>query len=480
MFTIKSNRPENPQDRVWNSDVGLKRQLGLFDSVMIVIGIVIGSGIFITTGIIAQSIPSPLLILLAWTIGGLLSLAGALTYAELGAAMPQAGGQYVYLREAYGSLTGFLFGWTMFLVYQTGVIAALAVAFSEYFGYFFPSLSTSNVILTATVPFMGHILNYSLSMGQILGVGLIILLSFFNFVGLALGSFIQNTVTLIKIGTLITLVGLGFLIGKGTNIEFTYVPAGLSLTNLVMGFGVAMIAIIWTYDGWNNLNFVAEEIRNPKRNIPLSLVFGVLAITLLYIACNYIYLYALPMPQIVGVIRIAEEASTALFGGMTASLVAVAVVISTFGALNGSILAGPRVYYAMAKDKLFFKRVAQVHPRFRTPGFSILFQTIWASLLTLSGNLEQLFTYVTFVTILFYVGAAASVFTLRKKFPSLPRPYKTWGYPVMPLIFIIALTGLLVNTLLTKPVESIAGLVILLIGIPVYFYWRRQEKPSTP
>lgn len=457
-------------------EISLERKLGLFDSTMIAIGIVIGSGIFLTTGIMAKSIPSPGLILLAWTVGGLLSLAGALAYAELGAAMPEAGGQYVYLREAYGPMSSFLFGWTMFLVYMTGSIAALAVAFAEYFGYFFPNLSTTKYIYSTTITIFNHSFPYSLSMGQIVALVVIILLSFFNFIGLVLGSIIQNIFTILKIGALVAIVVLGFIIGKGGNIEFSFAPAGFNLSNLIIGFGVAMIAVIWTYDGWNNLNFAAGEIKNPKRNLPLSLIFGVLGVTAIYVVVNYIYFYALPIDEITGVIRIAEKATTALFGGIAASLISAVVVISTFGALNGVILTGPRVYYAMAKDSLFFKRAANVHPRFRTPGFSIFIQAVWACLLTISGSYEQLFTYVTFVAIIFYIAAVASVFTLRKKRPDLPRPYKTWGYPVVPILFIAVLFGLLINTIVNKPVESVAGLGIVVIGLPVFYYLRRKYK----
>lgn len=456
-------------------EVELERKLGLFDSTMIVIGIVIGSGIFLTTGIMAKSIPSPLLILIAWTIGGLLSLAGALAYAELGAAMPQAGGQYIYLREAYGPLSGFLFGWMMFLVYQTGSIAALAVAFAEYFGYFFPNLATTKIIFSTTITLFSHSFRYSFSMGQIIALLLIIFLSLSNFVGLVLGSLIQNISTILKIGALVALVGFGLILGKGGNIEYCIAPAGFSLPKLLMGFGVAMIAVIWTYDGWNNINFAAGEIKNPKRNLPLSLIFGTLAVTVLYVAINYVYLYALPINQIIGVVRVAEKAATTLFGGISASLISAAVVISTFGALNGTILTGPRVYYAMAKDNLFFKRVAHVHTRFRTPGFSIFIQAAWACLLTLSGTYEQIFTYVTFAAIIFYIAATAAVFSLRKKYPNMPRPYKTWGYPVVPIIFIAALLLLLVNTLANKPVESLAGMGIVALGIPAYYYWRGKK-----
>lgn len=458
---------------------GLIRQLGLFDSTMIMVGIVIGSGIFLTTGIIAKSIPSATLILIAFFVGGLLTLAGALTYAELGAAMPEAGGQYVYLREAYGPLAGFLFGWILFLVYMTGGIASLALAFAEYFGYFFPSLSTTRIIFSTVITGFKHSFHYSLSMGQLVGVAVIFFLSLFNYIGVGFGKIIQNIFTVLKIGAILAIIILGFTIGKGAAIDFSVNPTNLNIGQLIVGFGVALVAVSWAFDGWNNINFVAGEIKNPKRNLPLTLIIGTLGITFLYILTNYIYLYALPINEMRGVVRIAEKATTFLFGGTTASFISAAVIVSTFGSLNGSILAGPRVYYAMAKDNLFFKRVARVHPRFHTPGFAILIQAIWASILTLSGTFEQIFTFAMFVAIIFWVAAAASVFTLRKKFPHLPRPYKTWGYPIVPIAFIIASLGILLNTLIKKPVESLAGLGLTAIGIPVYFYWRRKNKNST-
>jgi len=441
---------------------------------MIVIGIVIGAGIFLTTGIIAKSIPSPPLILLAFVFGGILSLAGALAYAELGAATPDAGGQYVYIRKAFGSLPGFLFGWVMFLVYMTGAIAACAVAFAEYFGYFFPSLGTDKFIYSMTVSLFGASVPYSLSMGQIVGIVIIIVLSLCNFIGLVFGSIIQNIFTVLKIGALAALVGLGFLIGKGEHIEFSFGGFGTGRSSLLMGFGVAMIAVIWTYGGWNCLSFTAGEIKNPKRNLPLSLIYGVMGVAVIYVVVNYIYLYALPIDEMIGVVRVAEKAATALFGGTGAALISAAVMISTFGAINATVLTGARVYYAMAKDNLFFKRVGNVHPRFRTPGFSIFIQCVWSCILTLSGSFEQIITYVTFVLIMFYIAAVASLFTLRKKYPDLPRPYKTWGYPVVPFLYIIALLGLLVNTLVNKPAEALFGLGIVAIGVPVYFYWKRK------
>lgn len=443
---------------------------------MVMVGIVIGSGIFLTTGIMAKSIPSGGLILLAWLVGGLLTLAGALTYAELGAAMPEAGGQYVYLREAYGPMAGFLFGWILFLVYMTGGIAALALAFAEYIGYFFPYLGTNHIIVTLDIPLLKGSLHYSLSAGQMIGVSVIILLSIVNFIGVGLGKSIQNVFTVIKIGTIAAIIILGFAIGKGTPPELAMDPAGMSFGSIIIGFGVALVAVAWAFDGWNNVNFVAGEIKNPRRNLPLALILGTLGITFLYVLVNYIYLYALPLKETIGVVRIAEKATGALFGSSTGTLISALVIVSVFGSLNGSILVGPRVYFAMAKDGLFFQKVAHVHPRFRTPGFSILIQAVWASLLTLLGTFEQILTFAMFIAIAFWIAATAAVFTLRKKRPDLPRPYKTWGYPVVPAIFIIASTGILLNTLIEKPVEALAGILLTALGIPAYFYWKQHLK----
>ena len=455
--------------------VGLVRQLGLFDSTMIMVGIIIGSGIFLTTGIMAKSIPSAGLILLAWIFGGLLTLAGALTYAELGAAMPEAGGQYVYLREAYGPLPGFLFGWMSFFVYMSGGIAALSVAFAEFFGYFFPQLSIENTVFSTKINLFNSTLPYTLSAGQLVAVAAVVLLSALNYIGLGPGKTIQNILTVAKIGALVAIVVLGFAIGQGQFFNFSFEVPGLSTGSLLIAFGVAMIAVFWSFDGWNNIVFTAGEIKNPQRNIPLALILGTLGVTVLYTLTNFVYLYALPIGEVVGVDRIAEKAASALFGGPMAALISGIVVVSTFSAANGSILVGPRIYYAMARDGLFFKRVAKVSPRFRTPGFAILVQAIWTCLLTLSGTFEQLLTFTMFVAIIFWIAAAASVFTLRKKYPDLPRPYKTWGYPVVPIVFILASSGILLNTLFEKPVESLAGIVITALGIPVYFVWNKNR-----
>jgi APA family basic amino acid/polyamine antiporter len=456
----------------------LQRQLGLFDSTMVMVGIVIGSGIFLTTGIMAKSIPSAGLILLAWTVGGLLTLAGALTYAELGAALPEAGGQYVYLREAYGPMVAFLFGWILFLVYMTGGIAALALAFAEYFGNFVPGLSTDNVIFNETFKIFSTPIRFSLSAGQFVGVAVILLLSLFNYFGVAFGKLIQNIFTVLKIGIVGAIIFLGFVLGRGSTPNLALNPGGWGFSQMIVGFGVSLVAVTWAFDGWNNVNFVAGEIKNPRRNLPLALILGTLGVTVLYVLTNYIYLFALPINEITGVVKIAEKATSALFGGSTGILISAVILVSIFGSINGSILAGPRVYYAMAKDKLFFRKVSEVHPRFKTPGFAILVQCIWASLLTLAGTFEQIFTFAMFIAIVFWIGAAASVFTLRKKFPNLPRPYKTWGYPVIPALFILASGGILFNTLLEKPVEALAGILFTALGIPVYLYWKRKKGAS--
>lgn len=452
----------------------LTRQLGLFDSTMVMVGIVIGSGIFLTTGIMAKTLPSAGWILLAWITGGLLTMAGALTYAELGAALPHAGGQYVYLREAYGPMAGFLFGWILFLVYMTGGIAGLALAFAEYFGRLFPDLSVQSTVFATRIPLGGTGLPFSLSAGQLVGVAVIFILSGVNYVGVSFGKTVQNLLTTLKIGVILALIVLGLSVGKGTLPALRLWSPDWELGSLLIGFGVALVAVTWAFDGWNNVNFVAGEIKNPRRNLPRALILGTLMVTVLYVLTNLVYLFALPVSDMVGVVGIAEKATSALFGTSTGVLISTIVMVSVFGSLNGSILAGPRVYYAMARDGLFFRRAEHVHPRFRTPSFAVIIQAVWASLLTLAGTFEQIFTFAMFMAILFWIGAAAAVFTLRKKRPDLPRPYKTWGYPIVPMVFILASTGILLNTLLEKPVEALAGIGLTAVGIPVYFVWHKR------
>ena len=454
----------------------LVRQLGFFDASMVFAGIVIGSGIFVTTGLMAEAIPSASLILLAWLVGGLLTLAGALTFSELGAAMPRAGGPYVYLREAYGPMPAFLYGWVMFLVYNSGGIAGLTAAFSEYFGVVFPFASHETLLFSSQWTVFGKAIPVNLSAYHIVGIAVILFLSACNYIAVVLGKTIQNVFSTVKIGTLLIIIILGFTVGKGTPVDFSLNPSGLDSGSLLVGFGVALIAVSWAFDGWNNVNWVAGEIRNPQRNLPRALILSTLGITVLYLLANYLYLYALPIPEMAGVVRVAEKATGVLFGAPTGKLIAAAVVLSTFSAVNGSILAGARVYFAMARDGLFFESVGRVHPRFRTPGTAILIQAVWCCILILSGTFDQLITFTIFVSIMFWVAATASVFTLRKKRPDMPRPYKTRGYPFVPMLFILVSVGILLNTLFERPVESLAGIGLTLLGIPVYLHWKKRAR----
>lgn len=446
----------------------LVRQLSLFDAMMIMVGMVIGSGIFLSTGIIASSIPSPGLILAAWVVGGLLTLAGAFIYAELGAAMPEAGGQYVYINRAYGELAAFIFGWLFFLAYLTGGVASLALAFAAYLAYFFPVLSADNVF-----PGLGG--GIAVSIGQLIGIGAVLFLTLVNFLGVGLGKTVQNVLTVVKLGTIVAFVFLAITVGKTRPIDLTYVPQDMSLGQVVSGFLVALVAVSWAFDGWNNINFVAGEIIDPRRNLTRALILGTVIITAIYLAMNVVYLASMPVSEIAGVVRVAEVSATALLGSRTTAFVSGAVLISVLGALNATIMAGARVYYAMARDGLFFSRAARIHPRFRTPGFALFIQALWACVLILSGSLEQIVTYSIFVAIMFWIVAAASLFTLRKKLPDLPRPYRTWGYPVVPILFILASVGILLSTLLEKPMESLAGIGLAVAGVPAYYFWKRSR-----
>ena len=444
----------------------LERQLGLFDSSMMVIGIVIGSGIFMTTGLMAGAIPSVTLILITWALGGLQMLAGALTYAELGAAMPKAGGQYVYLREAYGPLPAFLFGWVAFIAYLTGTNAAIAVAVAEHLGSFYPSLSTHNSII--------GIGSYSISGGQIFALSLIVVLSLINYLGIVFGKWIQNIFTVLKIGSILLFALAGLLISTGNHLDFSLNPTNMSIGSILMGMGVALVAVNWTVGGWEYITFAAGEIKNPKNNLPLALIIGTIVILVLYFLINVAYLKVLPMGSLMGEIKVGETAARAIYGPGIAGAFSMVVIISMFGSLNGNILVGPRVSYAMAKDHLFFSRAADVHPKFHTPGNAIMIQGFWAAILTLSGTFEELITLVVFVNFMMWIAASSTVFVLRKKQPDLERPYKVWGYPYVPAFFIIFSMAIMVNTFFSAPEQSLLGLALTLLGVPVYFYWRKK------
>ncbi len=445
----------------------LVRGLGSWDATLLTIGSVIGTGIFITTADIARVLPSQGWILLVWVAGGLLTLAGALTYAELGALYPRAGGMYHFLKEAYGPLWGFLYGWACFLVIMSGGIAALAVAFGEYLGSFVPLFSTRNVLLS--VPVGGW--TWSVSGGQLAAAAAILVLTAVNWLGLREGAAVQNLLTVLKVGSIAVFAALGFLVEA---------PVGFSLTEpgppsgLLAAFGVGMIAALWTYDGWYGPTFSAGEMRDPARNLPRGLLWGTATIMALYILLNLVYFRALPLAEMAATPRIGETAAAALFGGGGARLVSAAVVVSTFGCLSATILYSSRIYLPMAQDGVFFRGLARVHPRHRTPDRSLWAQSLWAVVLTLSGTYEQLYTYVVFAAVLFHVGTGAAVFVLRRRRPELERPYRVWGYPWVPLLFVLASILLVGNSLLEKPVESLLGLGLVALGIPAYLSWRRR------
>jgi APA family basic amino acid/polyamine antiporter len=437
----------------------LPRVLGFWDIVGIVIGGVIGSGIFLVPADVARQVQFPLLVLAVWVIGGVLCFFGALSFAELGAAYPTAGGMYVYLREAYGSLIAFLFGWTLFLVIDSGAVATLAVAFSsKYLPYFFP---------------------ISPLMSKVIAVIFIVFLVGVNYVGVRWGAFLQNVLTIIKFGAIIAVCGTVFLFADGSTEHFVS-PAPTSFSwDLLAKMGVALVATFWAYKGWETATFSAGEYKNPGRNLPAGLFVSTLVVILLYIITNLAYLYAYPASFIAQSDRIASDAMDKAIGPIGASIIAFIILFSILGAANPTILCSPRVYFAMANDGLFFRKIAAVHSRFLTPHVSIVALGLWSIVLSVSGTFEQLFTYVIFGQWIFFGLTVAAVIILRKKRPDLPRPYRTWGYPVTPIVFILSAFLISVNSLIREFWNSFAGLAIILLGVPAYLYWNRKRAADS-
>lgn len=438
----------------------LPRVLGVWDVISIIVGGVIGSGIFIVPATVAGNVASPLLIMSVWIFGGLLCFFGALAFGELAAMFPQAGGMYIYLREAYGSLLSFLFGWTLFLVIDSGAIATLAVAFSsKYLPHFLPNLS-----FIAT---------------KLIAIGLVIFLAIVNYVGVRWGALLQNILTLIKFGAIVAICAIVFTLAKG-NIANWVKPAPAFSSDIISKFGLALVATLWAYKGWESSTFSSGEVKNPQRNLPLGLLAGTLIVIGIYLLANLAYLYAFPSEQMARSNRIAADVMNFAVGAWGASLISLIILFSITGAANQNLLCSPRVYFAMARDGLFFRKVAAVHPRFLTPHVSIIIMAIWSSILSLSGTFEQLFTYVVFGQWLFFGLTVGAVIVLRHKKPDLHRPYKTWGYPLTPVFFILASLYISINTLIKEFWNSFAGLAIISLGIPAYFFWhsRRRSKPE--
>jgi len=452
----------------------LLRKMNLFDATFLVIGGIVGSGIFMTTGFIAEYLPSPGLILIVWIVGGFVALSGALAFAELGAMYPKAGGQYIYLREAYGPLAGFLYGWGFFWVIECGGIATLAVGFGEYFGYFFPFLSTKTYLIKLSLAGF----DYSLSAGQLVAVASILILSAVNYLGIKSGIVVQNIFTLLRIVSIAALVLLGLILGKkagvmNVNQLFTQ-DAGFHFKL----FGLALIAVLWTYDGWYSVSCTAEEIKKPERNIPLALILGALSVTLIYLLMNLVYILALPVDKMKGVARIGELASTQLFGSTATFFISGTIMISIFGCLSASVLYGPRVYFAMAEDRSFFQSMKYIHPRYHVPTKAIAWQAVWSSLLCLSGTYQDLFEYVVFALVIFFAATGFAVIVLRVKRPEAKRPYRAWGYPLLPLLFVLINLAVFFNTIWAQPLQSLMGLIILIIGIPAFLYWKAKARKA--
>ena len=478
-----------------------KREMSLFDAMMIVMGAMIGSGIFIVSADIARTVGSPGLLLLVWLITGVLTIIGALSYGELAGMMPHAGGLYVYLREAYGPLIGFLYGWTTFLVIQTGTIAAVGVAFAKFTGLIIPWFSEKHVLT--------QVLGLKITAAQVLAIASIIVLTYLNMRGVRTGKTIQGVFTVTKTVALSGLILLGFIVGANAvavkanlaafwKASWTHMAAGQvvsvePLTGLMIlaAIGAAMVGSLFASDEWYTVTYIAGEVKNPRKNIPRSLVLGAGIVILLYFLANVAYVVVLPVhgsPGAADVIgrgiqfaqsdRVGTAAAEMIFGGPAAIIMAVLIMISTFGCNNGLILSGARVYYAMAKDGLFFKSTGTLNRR-SVPGTALVVQCVWASLLCLSGTYSDLLDYVVFAVLIFFVLVVSGIFILRKKHPDWERPYKAWGYPVVPALYVLVAAAIAVDLLIFKAKYTVPGLLIVLLGIPVYLVRRRFARPST-
>lgn len=452
----------------------LVRGLGLFDATMLIVGSVIGSGIFVAPSIMAGYTQSPGLLLGLWILGGMLTMFGALAYGELAAAMPRAGGQYVFLSRAFSPLWGFLYGWTLLFAINTGFIAAVSVAFAKYLGVFFPSVGEGTILFVlGGRPF---------SSAQAVALVVIVSLTWINITGLRTGARVQNLFTVAKVAAVAALVILALGLGKGSAANFSS-PAGLLVLGpegvklgLFAAMAVAMSKALFAYDAWNSVTFAAEEMREPERDLVRSLLYGTLGITLVYCAAVAVYIYMVPVGEMAGIKdnRIAAEAAQRIMGTPGVAFIAIAILISAFGCVNGLVLAGARVVYAMARDGLFFPSGAAIHPVYRTPSRALVIQGVVAGLLTLTGTYSDLLTLTAFSSLLFNTLTVVGLFVLRRREPDLPRPYHAWGYPVLPSLYVVVSLFFLFFILKGDPRNSGLGLLLTALGLPAYLYWRRR------
>ena len=431
----------------------LKRVLSLLDATMINAGGIIGSGIFMVPATVAMFTGSASLFFMVWIAGGIVSLFGALSVAELGAAMPRAGGQYVYLSEAYGPVWGYLYGWSAVAVINTASIAAVGVAFSEYLRFFFPITDVSI---------------------KGIAVATIVLLTIINILDVKSGARFQNLFTISKLGAIFVIIILGLVMEGGSNQNLSPFFSDQSFTELVGPLGLAMVSVLWTFDGWIFITYVAGEVKNPGRNIPLSLIFCMLIVVTIYLLLNYVLIYTLGFTGMNGSDLVVSDAASVFLGNKGAAIVTLIILISLIGANNGFVLTSARINYAMAKDKLFFYQASQIHPRFKSPSNALIIQCVWASLLTFTGTFNQLITYIIFASWIFYGMSAGAVIILRNKKPDMERPYKTPVYPWIPIIFILFAIFLTINTIIEAPRDAAIGAGIILAGLPMYYYWKNN------
>ena len=448
----------------------LQRVLGLSSAIAIVIGTVIGSGVFLVPSTMIRYLGSVSELFLVWIVAGVLSLFGALTYAELAAALPEAGGEYVYLSAAYGPFWGYLYGWTQFWVAKSGSIATLAAGFYTYLTVFYPALGAPVLVTPFHIGPGGSLLE--IHYGQLVAIAVILILAAVNYLGVRSGGNLQIVVTAVKMLLIAAVVSIGITSGKG---DFSHFRDHIPSLGGIAGFFAAMVSALWAYDGWNNVSMISSEIRDPQRNLPRSLIGGTAAVILTYLLINISYFYVLNAREVSDSRRVAADMMIRLYGSPAGSAVTVAVLISIFAALNGSILSGSRVPYAMARDGLFFRSAATVSPRYHSPGNSIILLCLWSCVVVLSGWFDDLYNFVIFGSWILYLLTALSVIVLRKKQPNLSRPYRVIGYPFVPMVFVLVAGLLLVSTLQTRPRESLMGLVLMALSVPFYFFWRKQN-----
>jgi basic amino acid/polyamine antiporter, APA family len=467
----------------------LVRGLSLLDSVLLLISGIIGSSIFLTAKDIAGPLPNPVLFFLVWILGAAISLCACVAFAEIGSMFPDSGGQYIYLREAYGDLVAFLYGWMLFAVANGGTIAALSVASAAYMGNILPIMSQQHVLANVGLPYPilanGHLARaiFTITFTRAHAVGLVLIasLTYVNVCGLRWGALLQNFSTWTKYVAMSGFVVLGFAIGKGHWSNFSAqttggLSMGLNFWQLTSALGVGLIAVFWAYDGWVYVTWVAGEVKDPRRNVPLAMVLGVLAVGVIYLAMNATYVYALPLNEIAKYETIAHAAAAQLFSPTAAGWLSAMIAISCFSAAAACTLSGSRVYLAMAQDGVFFRRMAVIHPRWRTPAFSLIGQGIWAAILTVSGRYDQLYTYVIFGMVLSYTMTVIGLFILRRKRPDIARPYRCTGYPWLPAIYVLVGVAWTLNTIIERPTEALWGATIVAAGIPGYLFWKRERR----